>query len=123
MSGLVIGDKTSADSTGNPVGPQATVAATTAQLAGGSIDLRLAAGAQLQIAGLSADTIAVSHSEDGINFVTATLLKNDLSTVTATALTGSSANGIYSVMGFGGYLKVQRTGSADTLTVTLRGTA
>jgi hypothetical protein len=79
-------------------------------------------GAKLQIAGLNADSLLIQQSLDGMNFQTATLLKHDLTNVAASALTGSGANGIYSVMVFGGYLKITRSGSADTLTVTSMGT-
>lgn len=103
-----------------------STAATSGQLTGTPIDLQLASGTQFQISGLNADSLAITQGM-GPNcatatYVTATVLKYDLTTVAASALTGASANGIYSVMVFGGCLKITRTGSADTLTVTYRGT-
>lgn len=108
-----------ATTTGSSPNPTGT---TSAQLAGGAIPLPNAGGVQFQIAGLNADSIAVTQSLDCTNYVTATVLKHDLTTTAATALTGTAANGIYSVMVFGGCLKITRTGTADTLTVTYRGT-
>jgi hypothetical protein len=109
-----------------------STAATSGQLTGTPIDLQLASGAQLQIAGLNADSLAITQGMavvsggtatcTGATYVTATVLKQDLTTTAATALTGTAANGIYSVMVFGGCLKITRTGTADTLTVTYRGT-
>lgn len=106
--------------------------ATSGQLAGTAIDLQAAAGAQIQITGLNADSLAITQGMaiivsgvptcTGATYVTATVLKNDLTTTAASALTGTSANGIYSVMQFGGCLKITRTGSADALAVTYRGT-
>jgi enamine deaminase RidA (YjgF/YER057c/UK114 family) len=108
-----------------PNGNQATVANGALTLVSGTlaaINLGTYSGAQIQIAGLSADTLAITQSLDCTNYVTTTVLKHDLSTTAASALTGSGANGIYSAMVFGGCLKITRTGSADTLTVTYRGT-
>lgn len=101
-----------------------TAAALTAgQFTGTTIAMPTANGCQLQLNGLSADSLLIQHSMDNVNFVTATLLKQDLSQVAATALTGAAANGIYSVMVFGGYLKMTRTGTADTLSGSVRSTS
>jgi len=103
--------------------PSTQLALTTPQLGGAAIPVVTYGGVQLQIANLNADSLAVTHSTDGVNYVTATLLKHDLSQVVGSAITGSANNGIYSVMVFGGYLKVTRTGTADTtLAVSYRGT-
>lgn len=100
--------------------------ASAGQLTGTPIDLQLAGGAQFQISGLNVDSVAVTQGM-GPNcatatYVTATVLKQDLTTTAATALTGTTANGIYSPMVFGGCLKFARTGTADTLVITFRGT-
>lgn len=101
-------------------------AASSAQLSGTAIDLQGAGGAQIQIIGLNADSLAITQGMGPVcstaTYVTATVLKNDLSTTAAGSLTGASANGIYSIMVFGGCLKITRTGSADTLTVLIRST-
>jgi len=88
-----------------------------------SIDLRTHGGAKVQISGLLADSLLITQSPDGIIQTTAYVMKSDGSLPTsAAALTGSAANGIYSVYGFAGELQFTRTGSADTLTVKVWGT-
>jgi hypothetical protein len=90
------------------------VALTAGQIGGTTIALPNANGVQLQFTNLAADNLTVTHSVDGTNFVAATLLKQDLSQTTMSAATGAGQNGIYSVMVFGGYLKVLKNGTADT---------
>ena len=88
-----------------------------------AIPLPSSGGVQIQIEGLSADNLTITHSMSNNGYRPATLLKDDLSQTVFSATTGASNNGIFSVMVFGGYLKVLRAGSADTgLVVTIRGT-
>lgn len=87
-----------------------------------AIDLRTYSGGKIQLIGLSADSLLVEQSMDGIAWVTAYLMKADATApFAATAITGVGSNGIYSVYGFAGELRLTRTGSADTLTVKVRG--
>lgn len=98
-------------------------AGSTPNIAGGAMALPNYSGVQIQVAGMNADTLTITHSMDGVNWLAAILIKGDASGVIASGvLTGAAANMGYSVFGFLGILKILRTGSADTLTVTMRGT-
>ena len=69
---------------------------------------------RFQLAGVNLDTISITHSLDGTNFINATLEKDDGQPYSGATMTGSSVNGIYTVTVFGGILNITRTGSADT---------
>lgn len=69
---------------------------------------------QIQVAGLSGgDTIAITRSIDGDNYVAQSLVGSDF-----TVVTSISANGIYSAQG-GGFIKYAKTGSASTPAVSI----
>ena len=101
------------------------VAVTNAQmLAATAINPGRAPSLQIQIAGLNLDSLTITTSLDGVNYVSATLMKFASATSTiidGTGVTGSSANAIYSILGFGGFFKVLHNGTSDTgLTVNYR---
>lgn len=78
-------------------------------------DLRTFDSAVIQVVGLSGgDTIAVSRSIDGTNFVAQSLIAADFSIQTTIA-----QDGVYS-MPAQGYIKYAKTGSASAPVVTLR---
>lgn len=83
-----------------------------------AFDVRYYSSAELQISGLSGgDTITVSRSLDGTNFITQTWIASDFSSGSTI-----SANGLYTFSA-GGFLKWSKTGSASTPAVTIRAEA
>lgn len=102
----------SIDSSGNPAG---TAQPGVAISAGSASDTSSFSSANLQVQGLSGgDTLTVTRSVDGTNYVTQSGIAQDYSVVSAI-----SADGIYSYPG-SGLIKYAKTGSASTPTVTLR---
>jgi len=80
-----------------------------------AVDLRLLDNAQIQISGLSGgDSITITRSLDGTNYVPQSIVGNDYSVAS-----NITTNGIYTVPA-GGYLKWAKTGTASTPTVTIR---
>lgn len=85
-----------------------------------ALDLSTFSGAKIQTAGFSADSVLVEQSMDGLVWTAAYLMRDDATApFAATAL---AVNGGFSVYGFRGQLRFTRTGSADTLTIKVRGT-
>lgn len=107
-----------------------SISGTTAQVSiagGGSVSPSLAgfSGVQIEISGLNTDTVTISDAQDGQPFSPSTLLQTkagSATVVSGAALTGAANNATYSVMNFGGNLQITRTGSADTLIITYKGT-
>lgn len=96
-----------------PVAPARTLP--TAWTGTEEIDLRKYSSAEIQVAALGGgDTITVSRSLDGVNFVPQAYIAADFSTGVPI-----SAPGIYSFPG-GGWLKWERSGSGTAPSVTLR---
>lgn len=90
-----------------------------------ALDLSTFSSAQIQITGLSADTLKIETGMDITGVAAATLLgfKSGASVLQdATALNGTNGNGCWSVAGFQGELRFTRTGSADTgLSIKVKG--
>lgn len=102
------------DANGEPTGIASAVPATWVNGATAQ-DFRTFGTVELQVASLSGgDTIAVTRSIDGANYVAQSYVASDFSTGATI-----SANGIYSYPG-GGSLKWTKTGAASSPTVTVR---